>query len=212
MTELFLVRHAETIWHHENRYAGRTDVALTDVGRAQALQLGRWAEETQINLIWSSPLGRCRLTAAPAAASTNCAPVIDERLIELNFGSLEGRTKTEAYALFPDAMMAYLSDPVANHFADGECPRAAAERAVECLQDIASRYPDGRVLVVGHSTLTRLALCRLLGIDLSLYRLRFPVLVNCAVTQIRLRNGEASLIALNLSADIAQLRERDVTP
>ena len=49
MTELLLVRHAETIWHRENRYAGRTDVALTNFGHEQADRLGRWAATAAID-------------------------------------------------------------------------------------------------------------------------------------------------------------------
>lgn len=212
MTDLFLVRHAETIWHQENRYAGRTDVALTEAGRAQTEQLGLWCAATNIDAIWTSPLARCQLTAAPAAALTSRIPVVDDRLVELDFGSLEGRTKAEAQALFPAAMAEYLSDPVANHFADGESPQAAAERACESLRDIAAQHPGQRVLVLGHSTLTRLALCQMLGIDLSLYRLRFPVLANCAITQIQLRDGEASLITLNLPPEIPHLQRKDANP
>lgn len=198
MTELLLVRHAETIWHRENRYAGRTNVALTDLGHEQADRLGRWAATAAIDAVWTSPLGRCRFTAAPTVALTNCPEHVDDRLIELDFGPLEGKTKSEAHALFAQAMQAYLHDPVTNRFPGGESPEVAADRALACLQDIAVAYPKQRVMVVGHSTLTRLALCRALGIELSHYRKRFPVLLNCAVTQFRLRDGEASLVALNL--------------
>ena len=43
MTELVLVRHGETEWHADNRYAGRSDVALTPRGHEQAADLARWA-------------------------------------------------------------------------------------------------------------------------------------------------------------------------
>ncbi|MBK6043561.1 histidine phosphatase family protein, partial [Streptomyces sp. MBT55] len=42
-TRLLLVRHGETEWHAENRYAGVTDVALTPRGVAQATDLRAWA-------------------------------------------------------------------------------------------------------------------------------------------------------------------------
>ena len=41
VTRIVLVRHGETAWHAENRYAGRSDVALTPRGREQAERLGR---------------------------------------------------------------------------------------------------------------------------------------------------------------------------
>jgi broad specificity phosphatase PhoE len=209
MTDLLLVRHAETIWHRENRYAGRTDVALTQEGREQAKRLGQWAAAAGISAVWTSPLGRCLLTAEPAVTRIGCPLTADERLLELDFGALEGKTKTEAHAIFASAMDAYLHDPVANCFPDGELPGNAAARAVACLHDIAAAHPQQRVMVVGHSTLTRLALCNVLGIGLGEYRRRFPVLLNCAVTQLRLHSREASLVTLNLSLECLEARGRD---
>ncbi len=209
MTELLLVRHAESIWHRENRYAGRTDIGLTDLGREQAERLGRWAAAASIDAVWTSPLERCRLTAAPAIGLAKCPVHIDDRLIELDFGPLEGKTKSEAHAAYASAMDAYLRDPVANHFPGGESPEAAADRALSCLHDITANYPTQRVLVVGHSTLTRLALCQALGIELRHYRKHFPVLLNCAVTQLRLRNGEAGLVTLNLPISCLEFSGKD---
>lgn len=66
MTHVILVRHGETVWHDGNRYAGRTDVALTPRGRLQAAELAAWAAGQSIDAVFSSPLSRARLTAAPA--------------------------------------------------------------------------------------------------------------------------------------------------
>jgi broad specificity phosphatase PhoE len=58
MTDVLLVRHGETVWHAENRYAGTTDVALTDHGREQARALGGWARDAGLSALWCSPLSR----------------------------------------------------------------------------------------------------------------------------------------------------------
>ncbi len=55
MSRILLVRHGETVWHKENRYAGRSDVALTVRGQAQADQLAAWAVTARITAVWSSP-------------------------------------------------------------------------------------------------------------------------------------------------------------
>ncbi|MGA4846776.1 histidine phosphatase family protein [Streptomyces sp. G5(2025)] len=199
MTDFILVRHGETTWHDENRYAGRTDVPLTPRGAQQAAALGAWAarQRSRIDAVASSPLSRARLTAAPAAEALGLVPRIDERLLEVDFGRGEGLTRDEMRERFPEELAAFLRDPVAHHLPGGEDPRAAVARAGAALTDLAEEFPDGLVLVVAHSTLVRLLLCHQLGIPLADYRRVFPVLHNGALTELRLRDGQMSLLRLN---------------
>ncbi|MBZ4014614.1 histidine phosphatase family protein [Streptomyces purpurogeneiscleroticus] len=197
MTDFLLVRHGETVWHAENRYAGRTDVALTERGHAQAAELAAWAAGAGIDAVVCSPLSRARLTAEPAARALGLAPRVDARLLEVDFGRGDGLTRTEMREVFPERLDAFLRDPVVHHLPGGEDPEEAAARAADCLADLARELPDGRVLVVAHSTLVRLLLCRVLGIPLGTYRTVFPVLDNGALTELRLKDGRASLLRLN---------------
>ncbi|REK87100.1 histidine phosphatase family protein [Streptomyces inhibens] len=200
MTDFILVRHAETVWHAENRYAGRTDVPLTDHGREQAATLATWATTAGLTAVWSSPLSRARLTAAPAADACGLTPRIDERLYELDFGQGEGLTRDEMRRRFPEQLAAFLADPVAHHLPGGEDPRHAAERAADCLADIAREQPHGRVLLVAHSTLVRVLLCHLLGIPLGDYRRVLPQMHNGALTEIRIEHGQTALLSFNAPA------------
>ncbi|ARF58699.1 histidine phosphatase family protein [Streptomyces gilvosporeus] len=200
MTDFILVRHGETVWHAENRYAGRTDVPLTDHGRDQATALAAWAATAGLTAVWSSPLSRARLTAAPAADACGLAPRTDERLYEVDFGRGEGLTRDEMRERFPRELADFLADPVACHLPGGEHPRRAAERAAACLADLARDEPSGRILVVAHSTLLRLLLCHLLGIPLADYRRVFPRLDNGALTEIRLAHGHTALLSFNTPA------------
>ena len=92
---LLLARHGQTEWHADNRYVSRTDIALTEAGHEQARALAHRAQQEKVDLVLSSPLGRALLTAKPAAAARNLEPETDERLRELDFGELEGRTLSE---------------------------------------------------------------------------------------------------------------------
>jgi len=200
VTDFLLVRHGETVWHAENRYAGRTDVPLTDRGREQAAALAAWAATAGLTAVRSSPLSRARLTAAPAAAACGLAAGTDERLSELDFGQGEGLTREEMRRRFPERLAAFLTDPVEHHLPDGEDPRLAAERAADCLAELAREQPRGRILVVAHSTLLRVLLCRLLGIPLADYRRVFPLLHNGALTEIRIEDGHTALLSFNTPA------------
>lgn len=197
MTDVVLVRHGETVWHAENRYAGATDVALTARGREQAGALAAWARDAGLSAVWSSPLSRARETAAAVAGTTGLQPQVDARLAELDFGDGEGLTRGEMRERFPGALTAFLADPAAAPLPGGEDPRAACDRACAALADVAAA-DGGRVLVVAHTTLIRLALCRLLGLPLADYRRRFPSLGNATLTELRLAPGApAALLRYN---------------
>ncbi|RAX44194.1 histidine phosphatase family protein [Arthrobacter sp. AQ5-06] len=197
MTDLILVRHGETIWHAENRYAGRSDIDLTPRGLEQASRLARWAGTAGLTGIWASDLSRARRTAEGCAEATGQELKIDPRLRELDFGDGEGLTGAEMEAKFPEARKAFQTDPAASPLPGGEDPFKAAERFVQCLHAMAEEQPDGRFLVVAHTTAIRLALCRLLGIPLGEYRRVFPSLRNCALTTIRLEGQQAGLLEYN---------------
>ncbi|TDC71926.1 histidine phosphatase family protein [Actinomadura sp. GC306] len=194
-TTLYVARHGRTEWHAEHRYAGVSDVALTGTGREQAGRLGRWAAGTGAAAVWSSPLTRCRETAAPAAAALGVPVTVDGDLAEVDFGAAEGRTFAE---LPPADVDAFLADPVAGAFPGSEDPRKAVERGMAALRRVAARHQGERVLVVTHNTLLRLTLCGLLGIDPSAYRAVFPQVRNCAVTELRMSDGSAALMSYNV--------------
>jgi len=194
---LLLVRHGETEWHAENRYAGTSDVALTERGVRQAERLGDFlaAQPDPPVALYCSPLSRAQRTAAPSATKLGLAIETVDELSEVHFGLAEGRVLGELPA---DLVERFRADPVANAFPDAEPPAEAAERGVRALRKIAEREHGRRVLVVAHNTLLRLTLCRLLGIPLATYRAVFPRLENAAITEIGIDGEDTSLRRFNL--------------
>ncbi|MER5767046.1 histidine phosphatase family protein [Streptomyces sp. NPDC001985] len=194
---LLLARHGQTVWHAENRYAGVSDVALTDEGYRQARELGEWAARHPVDAIWTSTVPRAIETAEPACRALGLTPHRERELRECDFGVVEGRTLAEFAREAPGAAAAFEEDPVGNPFPGAEDPVSAAARGVGALRRIAEGCSGGRVLVVAHNTLIRLVLCELLGIPLRDYRRVFPRLGNTALTELRLTPTTSSLLTLN---------------
>ncbi|MFD3483947.1 histidine phosphatase family protein [Streptomyces sp. NPDC058665] len=202
-TTLLLARHGQTLWHAENRYAGVSDVGLTDEGRAQAARLGEWAGRqaaagAAIDAVWTSTVPRAIVTAEPACRALGLVPEREHDLRECDFGVLEGRTLAEFEETDPTGAAAFRADPVVNPFPAAEDPRSAAARGADALRRIAGAHDGGRVLVVAHNTLLRLVLCELLGIPLSDYRRVFPGLRNAAVSEVRTDGRSVALLSLNV--------------
>ncbi|GAB2743835.1 histidine phosphatase family protein [Streptomyces bullii] len=201
-TTLLLARHGQTVWHAENRYAGVSDIALTDTGRVQAEALGRWAAAHPVDAVWTSPLSRAIATAEPACRALRLTPRRETDLRECHFGVVEGRTLAEFAAEEPQRAAAFRADPVAHPFPGAEDPTAAADRGAAALRRIAAAHPEQRVLVVAHNTLLRLVLCRLLHIPLGEYRRVFPRLRNAALSELRVdEGGSAALVSLNVPCE-----------
>jgi broad specificity phosphatase PhoE len=202
VTRLVLIRHGETIWHAENRYAGSIDIPLSPRGLEQAERLANWASSADLAAVWVSPLLRARETVLPSERAAGITARVDSRLREIHFGRGEGLTNTEIRQSFPEAFAAFQSDPVSHHLPGGEDPRDVALRAIECFKEIETMHPRGRVLVVTHNTLIRVALCQLLGVPLSKYRAVFPAIANGALSEIGLQDGHVALLKFNLPLEI----------
>src|SRR4051812_5655328 len=115
MLNIYLLRHGETSWNADgNRYCGRTDVLLTDKGIRQASAVNAQIKDVRLDAVYSSPLQRAWQTASIAAGRE---AVKDDRLIEVDFGTWEGKTRDEFIREDPSAWTNWISDP--GHFRAG---------------------------------------------------------------------------------------------
>jgi broad specificity phosphatase PhoE len=89
--EVLLLRHGETEWSASGRHTGRTDVELTDRGRAQARALGAAVASRSFALVLASPLRRATETCRLAGLDGT----VDPDLREWDYGDYEGRTTPE---------------------------------------------------------------------------------------------------------------------
>lgn len=96
---IYFIRHGETDWNREGRLQGQRDVPLNAVGRRQAGNVGRLLATLAPDCAGldyvASPLSRARETMELMRAALGLPSAgyrIDERLKEIAFGTLEGRT------------------------------------------------------------------------------------------------------------------------
>jgi len=151
--EVWLVRHGETEWARDGRHTGRTNVPLTDDGRAQARTLAGCLSGHDFAHVIASPMSRAADTAHLAGFID---PQTDPDLREWDYGALEGLRTDEIRALYPD--WSIWDGPWPN----GETVQhisARADRLVERFRAI-----DGDVLVFAHGHVLRVLAARWLGL------------------------------------------------
>ena len=111
-TTLVLLRHGETPLTAEKRFSGRGDPSLTERGLEQARAAAARLSSYDVSAVVSSPLRRAMQTARVAADLLGLDVVIDDGLIETDFGEWEGLTFGEARSRWPEQMQAWLDDVV----------------------------------------------------------------------------------------------------
>ena len=83
---IFLIRHGQTTTNARGLLVGRSDPALTELGRRQALALVPLLVD--VHELWTSPLGRARETAQLALPHLRAQ--IKDSFVEVDYGALEG--------------------------------------------------------------------------------------------------------------------------
>jgi broad specificity phosphatase PhoE len=153
---IYLLRHGETLGNSEGRFQGRLESPLSERGVAQARAVGARlaalaAAEPGDWTMQTSPLGRARQTAAIVAEVMGLPePRIEPRLIEADYGALEGLTRPEVDVRWPH-LAGYIG--VFAHAPDGEGLAALDARAADWL---AERADDPRrIVAVAHASIGR---------------------------------------------------------
>jgi probable phosphoglycerate mutase len=163
-TTFVLLRHGETALTPEKRFSGSggSDPDLSEKGRLQAQNTAAaLAARGTVQAVVSSPLARCRQTAAAVAGRLGLEVRIDEGLRETDFGAWEGLTFAEVRERYPAELDAWLASPKTAP-PGGESFEAVARRVARSRDKLLARYPGRTVLLVTHvtpvKTLARLAL------------------------------------------------------
>ncbi|MFJ2131618.1 bifunctional RNase H/acid phosphatase [Streptomyces sp. NPDC087845] len=160
-----LLRHGETALTPEKRFSGSggSDPELSATGRDQAERIARsLADRGTIEEIVSSPLRRCRETAAAVAARLGLEVRIEDGLRETDFGAWEGLTFAEVRERYGPDLDAWLASAKAAPTGGGESFAEVARRVAATRDRLTARYAGRTVLLVTHvtpiKTLVRLAL------------------------------------------------------
>src|SRR6202040_1872915 len=169
-TRVFMVRHGATVLSAEDRFAGATDVALSDEGREQTRRLAERLSREKIATVYASPLGRTMETAQILAAPHRLEVQACDGLREISHGRWEQMTRREVEKRFPEEAAEWEKDPYTFAPLGGESGLAVTARALPALIELVREHPGENVLVVSHKATIRLLLSSLLGFDPRRYR------------------------------------------
>ena len=147
--KLLLTRHGETEWNRTDRVLGRTDEPLNETGLRQAEELRERLRGVELRAVYASPLERAARIGRMAAEDHGLICRTDARLIEMDYGSLEGCRRDDPR---------YLSEKgkLLSRYPGGESYFQAAARVYPFLEELKRTHRDGTVLVVTHNGICRM--------------------------------------------------------
>jgi broad specificity phosphatase PhoE len=153
--ELWLIRHGETAWSLSGQHTSRTDIPLTDHGKARAREIHDYLNGRQFSLVLTSPRQRaketCRIAGYGDVAET------DDNLSEWDYGSYDGRTTAEirverpGWSIWTDGVL------------DGEKIEQVATRAQAIIDRALAA--GGQVALFSHAHFLRILAATWLGLN-----------------------------------------------
>ena len=161
-TVTHLLRHGQTEHTPERRFSGRNDLPLSRAGRAEAEAAAHRARDLGVEVVLASPLRRTRETAEIVAGALGLPVTLDDDLVELDFGDLEGLTFDEARSKHPLAARRFLDD-VTVAAPEGESIADVSVRVARARRRVLAEHSGRTVLVVSHVTPIKLLLAAGLG-------------------------------------------------
>jgi broad specificity phosphatase PhoE len=188
--EVWIVRHGETEWSKSGKHTGRTDIPLSEAGRAITTKLRPVLANHRFARVFSSPLVRARTTCE--LAGLGAAMELRDDLMEWDYGAYEGRTTPEIRADSPSWSLWTDGAP------GGESPMQVGARADRVIGEL--RSIEGDVAVFAHGHLLRVLAARWIGLEPAAGRLF--VLGTATISRMGYERDQAAFVTWNESAHL----------
>lgn len=197
--KIYFVRHGETDWNKERKIQGQVDIPLNEFGRHLSRETAKGLRDVPFDVCFTSPLGRARETAQIILQGRDVPILEDKRILEMNFGVLEGKCCSKEGWDVPDSFQMFFDDPVHYQAPEGgEDFQAVRKRTGDFLNWLFAQeqYRDSTVLVTTHGAAMAGLLNNLKKKPLAEYW-GVGVHKNCGVTEVDVTDGRIDIISEN---------------
>lgn len=175
--KIYVVRHGQTDYNINGLFQGRKDIPLNSVGIKQAKETAQKFKNISVDIILVSPLTRAKETAKYISNVTGVKPIIEQDLIERNFGDMEGKPNRE------DCNIKMLLDYEKNYnICNVEPIQSLFKRVSDCLDKIIDKYMGKNVVLVTHGGVAQAIDCYFNGFPEN-KDLQSIALKNCEVRE-----------------------------
>ena len=204
MTRIVLVRHGHVEGISPERFRGRAELPLSDLGRRQAAATAaRIAAGWRPTRIITSPMDRAVATGGAIAEATGAPAETSAALHDIDYGQWQWKTHEEVQAAWPALFRLWFDEPQLVRFPGGEALQDLVARTGDMLRLVVETRADACVVLVGHDSVGRALLMQLIDQPLSAYWKL--ALSPCGITEIDVTGGRIRVLRVNETAHLEAL-------
>ena len=197
-TTILLVRHGESEGNVLGVFTGHSGYSLSELGRAQAAKTAEYIRtHYQVDAVYSSDLPRAFQTAEYTAKAFSLTVVTDAGLREVYAGDWENRRYVDLAADYADTYSMWSTDFWNAYCVGGETVKQVGERVVKTLTAIAEANLEKCIVVAGHATTIRGALCKISELYEPTLR-TFGWGGNCSISEVVYEDGKLRVESANI--------------
>jgi probable phosphoglycerate mutase len=195
LTGIILVRHGRTEWNRVERFRGRADLDLDEVGVRQAELTSERLAQWPVSVIYSSPLRRAMRTAHILSRRLSLEAKPLDGLIDIDYGNWQGLSPEEAALRDQEVYSQWIERPHLVTFPGGEGLARVRERVASVIEEVLKLHPDEVIALVSHLVVCKVFVLSLLGLDDShFWRVEQGV---CAINLFQVGNEIPTVTLLN---------------
>ena len=204
-TRFIMIRHGFSVANNEHRFAGNSDIPLTDLGRAQAEQCAEALKNERIDSIYASDLSRAFDTAVPVARALGLEITATKSLREIFAGEWEGKTFDQIDREYHDEFAVWKQDIGRARCTGGESPQELSARVLSALAEIAEKHEGKTVCIATHATPIRAVCTAAAGLD-ACDMAKIPWTANASISLFEYEDGVFTAIYTSKTDHLGDLR------
>lgn len=192
-TDIYLIRHGQSIANELDHFLGHGDLDLTELGYLQAEKTAAFLKDIPIDVIYSSDLIRAYHTAE-ATAKIKGLPIITRReLREIDAGKWENMPFHSLPEQYPEDFHVWMTNIGHARCTGGESVLELQSRFLEEVTRIARENQGRAVCIFCHATPIRVLKAALDGCTADEIR-TIPWPSNASVTHVRYEDGRLQML------------------
>ena len=205
MTDLYFIRHGQSVANLTEVFAGATDSPLTDLGRKQAEATAEFFQNITPDIVYASPLLRAFDTGLAVSKKFDIEIIPDDRLKEIYAGLWEGVNFKEIFHKYEKDFSIWLSDIGNAGCTEGESVKELQKRVFEAVFEIAEKNDGKKVVIATHATPIRVMECIWRKLPLDELK-NIPWVSNASVTHVQFDKGEWNLISRSMDGHLEGMK------